>query len=37
MLNDLSLETSDGAAVSDEPLLLIVAAEPAELMLFELA
>ena len=37
MLNGLSLEASDGAAVSDEPLLLIVAAEPAELMLFELA
>ena len=37
ILNGLSLEASDGAAVSDEPLLLIVAAEPAELMLFELA
>ena len=37
MLNGLSLETSDGASVSDEQLLAIVALEPAEVMLFDLA
>jgi redox-sensitive bicupin YhaK (pirin superfamily) len=37
MLNDTRLETSDGAAVSDEQLLSILAYEPAEVMLFDLA
>jgi hypothetical protein len=35
-LNDTSLEASDGAAVSDESRLDIVAKRPAEIMLFDL-
>ena len=37
MLNDISLETSDGAAVSDEKPLFLSPLEPTEVMLFELA
>jgi redox-sensitive bicupin YhaK (pirin superfamily) len=36
-LNGVALETSDGAAVSDETVLAIEAAEDAEIMLFDLA
>ena len=36
-LNGTALGTSDGAAVSDEPLLTVHAAQPAEIMLFDLA
>ncbi len=36
-VNGRVLETSDGVAVSDEPLLTVVAEDPAEIMLFELA
>lgn len=36
-LNDQPLETSDGAAVSDEQLLSMSASEPAEVMLFDLS
>jgi redox-sensitive bicupin YhaK (pirin superfamily) len=35
-LNDRSLETSDGAAVSDETTLSIRTHEPSEVMLFDL-
>jgi len=36
-VNGRALKTSDGVAVSDEPLLTVVAEDPAEVMLFELA
>lgn len=36
-LNDTSLDTSDGAAISEERLLTIRADQPAEIMLFDLA
>ncbi|HEV3415211.1 MAG TPA: pirin family protein [Pirellulales bacterium] len=36
-VNGTSLETSDGLAASDEPSLTIVANQPAEIMLFDLA
>jgi redox-sensitive bicupin YhaK (pirin superfamily) len=36
-VNGRVLKTSDGVAVSDEPLLTVVAEDPAEVMLFELA
>jgi len=36
-VNGRVLKTSDGVAVSDEPLLNVVAEDPAEVMLFELA
>jgi redox-sensitive bicupin YhaK (pirin superfamily) len=36
-LNAQPLETSDGAAISDEPRLTIAADEPSEVMLFDLA
>ena len=35
-LNGVSLVTSDGAAVSDESSLTVLATEPCELMLFDL-
>jgi redox-sensitive bicupin YhaK (pirin superfamily) len=35
-LNEVSLATSDGAAVSDESSLTVLATEPCELMLFDL-
>jgi quercetin 2,3-dioxygenase len=36
-VNGRVLKTSDGVAVSDEPLLTVVAEDPAEVMLFDLA
>jgi quercetin 2,3-dioxygenase len=36
-VNGQSLETSDGAAISDKSQLVIEAAQPAEIMLFDLA
>jgi redox-sensitive bicupin YhaK (pirin superfamily) len=36
-VNGRALETSDGVAVSDEPLITVAAESPAEVMLFDLA
>lgn len=36
-VNGITLETSDGLAVSDEPSLTIIGEQPAEVMLFDLA
>jgi redox-sensitive bicupin YhaK (pirin superfamily) len=35
-LNDTELRAGDGAAVSDEPRLVLRAVEPSELLLFDL-
>jgi hypothetical protein len=37
MVNDYSLSTSDGVAISDEPTITIKGTEESEFMLFDLA